>query len=83
MAELPPVSLGVHIFAAYAAALGLRRLFENRWVRVADEVSQPKRQFVFDFLLGLMAGLLAAFLNIAIHGFPTLSTLSLIYGVLI
>jgi phosphoserine phosphatase RsbU/P len=83
MAELPPVSLGVHIFAAYAVALVLRRPFENRWVRVADEVSQPKRQFVFDFLLGLMAGLLAALLNIAIHGFPTLSTLSLIYGVLI
>jgi sigma-B regulation protein RsbU (phosphoserine phosphatase) len=83
MAELPPVNLGVHIFAAYAVALVLRRPFENRWVRVADEVSQPKRQFVFDFLLGLMAGLLAAFLNIAIHDFPTLSTLSLIYGVLI
>ena len=83
MAELPPVSLGVHISTAYLAALILRRPFENRWVRVADEVSQPKRQFIFDFLLGLVAGLVAASLNIVIHGFPTLSTLSLIYGVLI
>jgi len=83
MAELPPVSLGVHIFTAYTVVLILRRPLENRWVRVADEVSQPKRQFVFDFLLGLAAGLLAASLNVAIHGFPALSTISLIYGVLI
>ena len=83
MAELPPVSLGVHIFAAYAVVLCLRRPLENRWVMVADEVSQPKRQFVFDFLLGLAAGLLAAALNVIVHGFPSLTTLSLIYGVLI
>jgi len=83
MAELPPVSLGVHIFAAYGAVLCLRRPLENRWVMVSDEVSQPKRQFVFDFLLGLAAGLLAAALNVIFHGFPALTTLSLIYGVLI
>ena len=83
MAELPPVSLGVHIFAAYAVALCLRRPLENHWVMVADEVSQPKRQFVFDFLLGLAAGLLAAALNVMVHGFPPLTTLSLVYGVLI
>jgi sigma-B regulation protein RsbU (phosphoserine phosphatase) len=83
MAELPPVSLGVHIFAAYLMALIIRRPLENRWVKVADDVSQPKRQFIFDFLLGLMAGVVAASLNIVVHGFPTLSTLSLIYGVMI
>jgi len=83
MAELPPVSLGVHIFAAFTVVLILRRPLENRWVRGAEEVSQPKRQFVFDFLLGLAAGLLAAALNTTVYGFPALSTLSLIYGVLI
>jgi sigma-B regulation protein RsbU (phosphoserine phosphatase) len=83
MAELPPVSLGVHIIAAYTVVLALRRPLENRWVRAAEEASQPKRQFLFDFLLGLAAGLLAAALNIIVHGFPVLSTLSLIYGVLI
>ena len=83
MAELPPVSLGVHIFAAYLVVLALRRPLEKRWVTVADEVTQPKRQFVFDFLLGLAAGLVAASLNVMVHGFPAPSTLSLIYGVLI
>jgi sigma-B regulation protein RsbU (phosphoserine phosphatase) len=83
MAELPPVSLGVHILAAYTAVLILRRPLESRLVEVAKEESQPKRQFVFDFLLGLAAGLLAASLNVAVHGFPAPSTLSLIYGVLI
>jgi sigma-B regulation protein RsbU (phosphoserine phosphatase) len=77
------VSLGVHIFAAYTMVLILRRPLENRFVTTAEEVSQPKRQFVFDFLLGLAAGLLAAALNVAVHGFPALSTISLIYGVLI
>jgi phosphoserine phosphatase RsbU/P len=83
MAELPPVSLGVNIFAAFTVVLILRRPLENHWVTAADEVSQPKRQFFFDFLLGLVAGLLAASLNVTVHGFPALSTLSLIYGVLI
>lgn len=83
MAELPPVSLGVHILAGYAAALALRRPLETRMVLTADDVRQPKRQFVFDFLLGMAAGLLAAALNIAVHGFPPASTLGLIYGVLI
>jgi sigma-B regulation protein RsbU (phosphoserine phosphatase) len=83
MAQLPPVSLGVHILAAYTVVFILRRPLENRWVRIADEVSQPKRQFVFDFLLGLVAGLLAAGLNTAVFGFPAPSAISLIYGVLI
>ena len=83
MAELPPVSLGVHIFAAYLVVLALRRPLEKRWVTAADEVTQPKRQFVFDLLLGLAAGLMAASLNVMVHGFPAPSALSLIYGVLI
>jgi sigma-B regulation protein RsbU (phosphoserine phosphatase) len=83
MAELPPVRLGVHILAAYAAVLALRRPLERRWVTSAKEVAQPMRQFVFDLLAGLAAGLIAAALNIAVHSFPTLSTLTLIYGAVI
>ena len=83
MAELPPVSLGVHILAGYAAALALRRPLETRVVLTADDVRRPKRQFVFDFLLGIAAGFLAAALNVAVHGFPPASTFGLIYGVLI
>jgi len=83
MAQLPPVNLGVHIFAAFMVVLILRRPLEKRWVMIADEVLQPKRQFVFDFLLGLAAGLLAAALNTSTYGFPAASAISLIYGVLI
>lgn len=77
------MSLGVHIFAAYAAVLIARRPLERRIVEAANEESQPKRQFVFELLLGLTAGLLAAALNVAVHGFPAASTRNLIYGVLI
>ena len=80
MAGLPPVRLGVHILAAYAAVLALRRPLERRWVASAKEVSQPVRQFVFDLLSGTAAGLIAAALNIAVHGFPAMSTLSLVFG---
>jgi sigma-B regulation protein RsbU (phosphoserine phosphatase) len=80
MAGLPPVSLGANILAAFAAIFLLRRLLEKRVVTSADGVSQPKRQFLFDFSLSLGAGAIGAALNIVIHGFPALSTLSLIYG---
>jgi sigma-B regulation protein RsbU (phosphoserine phosphatase) len=83
MAELPPVRLGVHIMAAFAAVLLARRPLVERLVTSAREELQPLRQFIFDLLSGLTAGLIAAALNIAFYAFPTLSTLSLIYGVLI
>jgi sigma-B regulation protein RsbU (phosphoserine phosphatase) len=83
MAELPPVRLGVHILAAYLAVLIVRGPFERWWVTSASEVSQPLRQFIFDLLWGLAAGLIAAGLNIAVYAFPTLSTLSLLSGVFI
>jgi phosphoserine phosphatase RsbU/P len=80
MAELPPVSLGAIILTAFAAVFFLRRLLEKRLVTSTDGVSQPKRQFLFDFSLSLGAGVIGAALNIVIHGFPGLSTLSLVYG---
>ena len=80
MAGLPPVSLGAIILTAFAAAFFLRRLLERRVVTSADGVSQPKRQFLLDFSLSFGAGVIGAALNIVVHGFPELSTLSLIYG---
>jgi phosphoserine phosphatase RsbU/P len=80
MAELPPVSLGAIILTAFAAVFFLRRLLEKCVVTSADGASQPKRQFLFDFSLSLGAGVIGATLNIFVHGFPGLSTLSLIYG---
>jgi len=80
MAELPPVKLGVNILAAYGTILILRRPLENRCVTSARAESQPIRQFIFDLLSGLSAGLLAALLNAVFFGFPPGSLLSLIYG---
>jgi phosphoserine phosphatase RsbU/P len=80
MAELPPVRLGAIILAAFAAVFLLRRLMEKRVVTSADRVSQPKRQFLFDFSLSFGAGVIGAVLNVLMHGFPVLSTLNLIYG---
>jgi sigma-B regulation protein RsbU (phosphoserine phosphatase) len=80
MAGLPPVRLGAIILSAFAAAFFLRRLLEKRVVTSADGVLQPKRQYLLDFSLSLGAGVIGAALNIVIHGFPALSTLSLIYG---
>ena len=48
MESLPPVKLGAHILAAFAAALLLRYPLEKRLVDGADEIAQPTRQFVLD-----------------------------------
>jgi sigma-B regulation protein RsbU (phosphoserine phosphatase) len=81
MAELPPVRLGVNILAAFAIVLLLRRPLEVRTVNAAPQASQPRRQLVLDFVLGLAAGVVAGGLNHVLYGFPAGSTLSLIFGV--
>ena len=58
MAGLPPVRLGAIILTAFAAVFVLRRLLEKRVVTSAAGVSQPKRQFLFDFYLSLGAGVI-------------------------
>lgn len=83
MADLPPVRLGVNILVAYLTVLIVRPPLERGWVTSASEVSQPLRQFIFDLLAGLAAGLIAGALNVAVHGFPALTTLSLVSGALI
>ena len=76
MAALPPINLGTGLLIAYAVAYGFRRLLEKRIVILADDLSQPRRQFLFDFSLNIRAGLLAATLNTAIYGYSILSLLS-------
>ncbi len=83
MESLPPVRLGANILIAYTVAFILRSAFEERAVAAAGRARQPSRQFVFDLGISLTAGLLAAVLNILIYRFPPLSTLGLIFGVLI
>ncbi len=83
MESLPPVRLGINILIAYTIALLLRFGLEERVVAAAGKARQPSRQFSFDFGLSLVAGIVAGALNFFLHGFPLLSTLSLVYGVLI
>jgi sigma-B regulation protein RsbU (phosphoserine phosphatase) len=73
----------MNILVAYTAAFVLRLKTESRMVASVDESRQPQRQFAFDFCLSLAAGLAASVLNILLYRFPVLSTLGLIYGVLI
>ena len=80
MAALPLIDLGTSLLIAYAVAYGFRLLLEKRIVISADDLSQPRRQFLFDFSLNICAGLLAATHNIAIYGLSILSILSLAYG---
>ena len=63
MESLPPVKLGAHILAAFAAALLLRYPLEKRFVADAEEIAQPARQFALDQGLGTVAALVAAGLN--------------------
>jgi len=83
MEGLPPGVLGAQIAAAFAAAFAVRRLLERRLVAAAAEERQPRRQFALDFAMGGVAALAAAGQNVVIQGFPPLSTLGLIYGVVL
>ena len=83
MEGLPPGVLGAQIAAAFAAAFAGRRLLERRLVAAAPEERQPRRQFALDFAMGGVAALAAAGQNVVIQGFPPLSTLGLIYGVVL
>lgn len=83
MESLPPVWLGINILLAYTAVFILRFKTEGRVVESVDESRQPQRQFAFDLSLSLAAGVMAAVLNILLHRFPAVSTVSLVYGILI
>jgi sigma-B regulation protein RsbU (phosphoserine phosphatase) len=83
MESLPPVRLGINILAAFTLAFVLRFTTEGRWVESTGESQQPQRQFAFDLGFSLGAGLVAAALNMVLYRFPVVSTLSLVFGVLI
>ena len=82
MAAMPPVKLGAILFVAYAAVLISRKPLIKRVVLSQAETLQPKRQFILDFSLSLMAGILASAYNMLALGFPAGSTLSLLIGCL-
>jgi len=83
MAGLPPVNLGAHILTAFLIALLLRGPLQKRYVTTVADVSQPKRQFFLDQLLGVAAALIAAGLNVGRYGFPVGSAFKLFFGVVL
>jgi sigma-B regulation protein RsbU (phosphoserine phosphatase) len=82
MAAMPPVKVGVILLISYAAALVSRTTLVKRIVLPAVEVTQPKRQFILDLSLSLMAGILASTYNMLVMGFPISSIFSLLVGCL-
>jgi sigma-B regulation protein RsbU (phosphoserine phosphatase) len=80
MANLPPVKLGVIIFLTFLAILAVRKPIENSFVLPAVETSQPKRQFLMDFSLCLMVGIIANAYNMNSFDFPVSSGLPLMIG---
>ena len=77
---LPPVILGVILLTAFLAALAVRTPLERWFVLSRDETSQPKRQFVLDFILCLTVGSAVMFYNIMVYNFPVVSGLKVVLG---
>ena len=80
MATLPPVTLGVILFLSFFAVWASRKPLERLFVLPAARTSQPKRQFIMDLFLCMVAGLLATTFNIIVFGFPVGSGIKLITG---
>jgi sigma-B regulation protein RsbU (phosphoserine phosphatase) len=81
IAELPTINLVASLTISYAMVYFLRRLFEKPLVGASSFLQAPRRQFLFDFLLSVATGLLAASINMFWHRIPFLETLSLIFGI--
>jgi len=74
------VVLGVILLSAFLAAFLVRIPLERWFVLSIPEISQPKRQFVIDFILCLAVGFAVMFYNMAAYNFPTLSGLKVVLG---
>ena len=72
--------LGVILLSAFLAAFLVRIPLERRFVLSIPEISQPKRQFVIDFILCLAVGLTVMFYNMVAYNFPALSGLKVVLG---
>lgn len=80
MATLPPVALGVILFLSFLVVWVSRKPIERLFVLPATQTSQPKRQFIVDLSLCLIAGLLATTYNMIAYEFPIGSGIKLIIG---
>lgn len=72
--------LGVILLTAFSVALAVRTPLEGLLVLSAPEPSQPKRQFILDFILCLAVGSAVMLYNLRAYNFPALSGLKVVLG---
>ena len=72
--------LGVILLAAFFGVFLLRIPLESWFVFSVAETSQPKRQFVLDFILCIVAGFSVMFYNFTVYNFPAASGLKVVLG---
>jgi sigma-B regulation protein RsbU (phosphoserine phosphatase) len=77
---LPPVILGAIFLISFLAVLALRRPMERFFVLRAAGALQPKRQFLLDFSLCLVAASAVMLYNMAVFTFPVISGFKVITG---
>ena len=82
METLPPVDLGIIILVSFAIVIMVRHPLESRFVLTVAEPMQPKRRFVFEIALCLIAGAIAVTYNRWMYQFPITSGISLLFGCL-
>ena len=80
---IPPVKLGVIVFFGFVAALTLRPYLQRTVVLPAPDADQPKRQFLMDLALCLLAAVLVMSLNRAFLAVPIINGYSMLFGCLV
>jgi hypothetical protein len=77
METLPPVNLGVTILLPFALMLVLHQRAEAIFVLNTRRIEQPRRQFILEISLPIVAGIITAIANLIIREFPLGSGLTL------
>ena len=77
------MTLGVIVFFGFLAVLALRPYVQQRVVLAATEADQPKRQFVMDLVLCLVAAAVVMALNRALLAVPLINGYAVLFGGLI
>lgn len=72
--------LGTILLAALAAAFGLRSWLQPMVVDQAEASARPKREFILDFTVIIVAGIGTALYNLAVYAFPIGSGVTLLFG---
>ncbi len=67
---LPSVMLGASILVSLLIALALRKLIMAGYVHAAPMFEQPRRQFILEYALFIMAGSMAISANKVYYGIP-------------